>query len=109
MEKVSFVGAGSMAEAVIAGIIHEKVLNRNQVYVINKENKDRLAKLHDDYGIIGSTNRKHVIKGADIIVIATKPFDVEQALKDIALYVEPNQLIISVVAGISTETIVKSV
>lgn len=109
MEKVSFVGAGSMAEAVIAGIIHEKVLNHNQVYVINKENKDRLANLHDNYGIIGSTDRKYVIKDADIIVIATKPFDVEQALKDIARYVEPNQLIISVVAGISTETIVKSV
>lgn len=109
MEKISFVGAGSMAEAVIAGIVHKKVLKSNQVYVINKENKERLAFLHEEYGVKGSTSRKEVIEGADIIVIATKPHDVNIALKDIATFVTAGQLIISVVAGVSTEAIAKSI
>lgn len=108
MEKVSFVGAGSMAEAVIAGIVHKKVLNSEQVYVINKENKERLAFLHEEYGVTGSTDREEVIQGADIIVIATKPHDVDVALKDIASFVTSEQLIISVVAGVSTDAIAKS-
>jgi len=109
MKKVSFIGAGSMAEAVIAGIVHQKVLEKNQIYVINKENKARLDNLHEQYGIMGSTNKEQVINDADIIVIATKPHDVESALKDMAIYIKPNQLLISVVAGVSTEAIVKAV
>src|SRR5699024_5397939 len=109
MEKISFVGAGSMAEAVIAGIVHKKVLKSEQVYVINKENKERLAFLHDEYGVTGSTSREKVIKGADIVVIATKPHDVDVALQDIASFITEDQLIISVVAGVSTEAIVKSI
>lgn len=109
MKKISFVGAGSMAEAVIAGIVHKKVLKNDQVYVINKENKERLAYLHEEYGITGSTDREAVIKDANIVVIATKPHDVHVALKDIASFIETDQLIISVVAGVSTKAIEKSI
>src|SRR5690625_5145049 len=109
MNKLSFIGAGSMAEAVIAGIIHQRVLQRELIYVINKENKERLTELREQYGVITSTSREQVVKDADVIVIATKPFDVKQALEEIAPYVGEDQLIISVVAGIATNTIEQSI
>ncbi|HLS22710.1 MAG TPA: pyrroline-5-carboxylate reductase [Pseudogracilibacillus sp.] len=102
MKKISFIGAGSMAEAVIAGIVHKKVFKQEDVYVINKENKERLQFMQDTYGVNGSTNREEVVRKADILVIATKPYDVEVALQEIAPFVKEDQLIISVVAGIST-------
>lgn len=108
MNKISFVGAGSMAEAVIAGIVNKQFLDREQIYVINKENQERLDELKAKYGVITSTDRKAVIEGADIIVIATKPYDVNEALMSIRPYVDETQLIISVVAGISTEQILRS-
>lgn len=109
MKKVSFVGAGAMAEAVIAGIVDNQVLQQNQIYVMNKNNKERLQQLHEQYGVIGNSDKEVVIKDADIIVIATKPYDIDRALQDIASFINPNQLIISVIAGVSTEAIVKSV
>src|SRR5690625_2511614 len=108
VNKISFVGAGSMAEAVIAGIVNTKFLNKDQVYVINKENKERLEELKNKYGVMIDTSREKVIQGADIIVIATKPYDVEAATKEIAPFVSEDQLIISVVAGVSTEQIAKN-
>lgn len=109
MKKISFVGAGSMAEAVMAGIVNKQFLKSEQVYVINKENKERLAELHEKYGVVANTSREAVIKGADIVVIATKPYDIESALADIAPFIENDQLIISVVAGISTDAIANNI
>lgn len=109
MEKVSFIGAGSMAEAVIAGIVNKKVLNGDQIYVINKGNKERLANLQQLYGVNGCTEQEQVVKDADIIVVATKPVDVKNALQEYAEYIHDNQLIVSVVAGISTESIAESI
>lgn len=112
MKRVSFIGAGSMAEAVIAGIVNQKVLDGEQIFVINKENKERITELKELYGVQGCTacdERKVVVKQSDVIVIATKPVDVKNALQEFAEYIHENQLIISVVAGISTDTIVESV
>lgn len=109
MEKISFVGAGAMAEAVIAGIVHKEVIESSNVFVMNKENKQRLAELHEQYGVTGSTNKETVIRDATIIVVATKPHDVDVALQDIAPFITKDQLIVSVIAGVSTDAIVKSI
>lgn len=109
MKKISFIGAGSMAEAVIAGIVNQNVLESDQIYVINKENRQRLKELHELYGVNGCTDREKVVSGADIIVIATKPKDVKNALKEYAQLIAETQLIVSVVAGVSTDSIAKSI
>lgn len=107
VNKISFVGAGSMAEAVIAGIVNTQFLQGNQVYVMNKENKARLSELQEKYGVIGDTDKRRVLGGADIVIFATKPYDMEEALKDVRDFIQPNQLIISVVAGVSTASIIE--
>lgn len=105
--KISFIGAGSMAEAIIAGIINKNVLQRDQIYVTNKNNKERLTKLHNLFQINCSRNKKEVIEGADVIVLSMKPADVTEAIQSIKEYMNPDQLIISVVAGIVTDYISK--
>lgn len=105
MEKISFIGAGSMAEAIIAGLINKHVITAQQIYVTNKENEERLDELKTVYNITGSTDKKATIQRADVIVIATKPYDVIDALNEVKDYIEEDQLVISVVAGISTTLI----
>lgn len=105
VNKVAFIGAGSMAEAVIAGMVNTKFLKNEQIYVTNKENGARLEELNEKYGVVGSGSKKEVIEGADIIVFATKPVDMKNAIEDCKEFIQKDQLIISVVAGISTEFI----
>ncbi|WP_099158946.1 pyrroline-5-carboxylate reductase [Virgibacillus ndiopensis] len=105
--KISFIGAGSMAESIIAGILQKQVLTRRQIFVTNRNNHERLANLQYRFNINGTTDKKHVIDQADLIILSTKPYDIEEAIESIKTYIQPNQLIVSVAAGISTEFIVE--
>lgn len=105
MKKIAFIGAGAMAEAVVAGLANKAYLPSEQIFVTNKENKKRLQEMKDKYDVSISLDKEAVLRDADVVFIATKPYDIESALVDIKQYVKPYQLFISVVAGISTEFI----
>lgn len=107
VKKVAFIGAGSMAEAIIAGLINTNYLAKDQIFVANKENEERLEGLRTAYGIQCTNNKEAVIRDADVVFIATKPYDMEDALKDASTYITENQLVVSVVAGVSTAFIAK--
>lgn len=49
--------------------------------------------------------KQHMISSADIVVLAMKPKDAGSALKDLSSLLSPNQLIVSVIAGLSIATI----
>lgn len=105
VKKVAFVGAGSMAEAIMAGMVNKEFLSSEQIFVTNKENEDRLKELATKYDVKTSQDKVTVLRDADIVMFATKPYDLESAINDVKEYVTENQLIISVIAGISTDFI----
>ncbi|MUT65430.1 pyrroline-5-carboxylate reductase [Paenibacillus sp. NEAU-GSW1] len=108
--QLCFYGAGSMAEAIMRGILNEKLTLPTQISMLNRSNNDRLTELNERYGIqttlSGSTNEQF-LKDADIIFLAMKPKDAAAAIASIAPFVNNNQLIVSVIAGISIATIEK--
>ncbi|WP_299088368.1 pyrroline-5-carboxylate reductase [uncultured Metabacillus sp.] len=104
MEKIGFIGAGSMAEAMIAGLIKGGVFQPEQVIVANRSSADRLKELTNRYGIETTHNKVKLAQEANIIVLAMKPKDVKAGIDGIQKYIH-NQLIVSVLAGISIETI----
>ncbi|WP_106498443.1 pyrroline-5-carboxylate reductase [Lentibacillus sp. Marseille-P4043] len=102
VNKVCFVGAGSMAESIISGILKSGFLTNHQIFVTNKSNQERLARLQQRYDINETTDKQQAIEDADIIIFATKPYDIEEAIDQVKTHIQSGQLIISVVAGIST-------
>ncbi|MGM8365483.1 pyrroline-5-carboxylate reductase [Virgibacillus sp. W0181] len=104
-DKISFIGAGSMAESIIAGLLNKEFIQKERIFVTNKDNEERLDGLKKRYNIYGTMNKEEVIMGADTIILSTKPYDLQEAVQSIKAYVQPNQLIISVIAGISTDYI----
>lgn len=104
-QKVVFVGAGSMAEAMMSGMLQRNLFSPNQITVINRSNTERIDYLQRTYGIQSTQNKKITIKNADIIILAIKPKDVVEGLTNIREFVNSNQLIISVLAGVATATI----
>ncbi|MEC5425041.1 pyrroline-5-carboxylate reductase [Virgibacillus sp. C22-A2] len=104
-KKIAFIGAGSMAEAIIAGIVKAEIVDDEQIIVTNKNNKERIDRLQKRYHIQSIVDKEKVIQHAEIIILSTKPYDLEAAIQSIKEFVKPNQLFISVVAGISTDTI----
>ncbi|HEX6922260.1 MAG TPA: pyrroline-5-carboxylate reductase ProI [Bacillales bacterium] len=105
MEKVAFVGAGSMAESILSGILAKKFMQPEQIYVTNRENRERLDRVHNLYQVRVSRDKKEVIHDADMIILSMKPKDITDALQSIKPYVGANQLVVSVLAGVSTDYI----
>jgi pyrroline-5-carboxylate reductase len=52
------------------------------------------------------TNKEKAVKEADIVIFAMKPKDATEGITSVAPAIDEHQLIISVLAGVATETIV---
>lgn len=106
-KKICFIGGGSMAEAIISGIQSKELLPPENISVVNRSNKERLHNLADKYKININICKKDAISNADIIFLAVKPKDIKECLNEISTYINNNQLIISVIAGVTTHFISK--
>ncbi|MEH7222876.1 pyrroline-5-carboxylate reductase ProI [Bacillus sp. JJ1566] len=104
-QNIVFVGAGSMAEAMISGMLQKELFLPRQISVMNRSNQARLEELNKTYGVTISQNKQETIENAGIIILAIKPKDVAEAVLAMKDYVNENQLIISVLAGVATTTI----
>lgn len=106
--KLCFIGAGSMAEAIVRGLLQQKRTRAENIVLLNRQDQSRLTVLQQRYEVQTGTvysSKNDYIPAADIIVIATKPKDAVQALREIRHLVNEDQLLISVVAGLSINTI----
>ncbi|MFC3801333.1 pyrroline-5-carboxylate reductase [Cohnella sp. GCM10012308] len=106
--KICFYGAGSMAEAIIRGLVDTGTAPAGNIAVFNRSNASRLAELHGRYGVLTADSeaaRQDALLTSDVIVLAMKPKDAAAALKALAPTLRTEQLIVSLIAGLSIETI----
>lgn len=103
MNKIAFIGAGAMAEAILSGILKQELIKKQDIFVTNKSNRERLKHIKNTYKVKTSTNKKAVVQNANIILLSMKPQDLQEAAKQIRPHITDDQLIISVIAGVSTE------
>lgn len=105
MKKISIIGAGSMAEALISGIVENQLIKAEQIWVTNRSNKEKLQKLHEQYGVTTTYNNEKMLENTNIVILAMKPKDVASAIIQIKDYLTEEMLIISLLAGVSMTSI----
>jgi pyrroline-5-carboxylate reductase len=99
--KTLFIGAGSMAHALLSGAIDAQVLEKEDVYVTNRSNQERLTELIAHFGVNGISGRLPSNEEFDVVILAMKPKDFHEAAPVIKNFLSPGTLIISVLAGIT--------
>ncbi|MCD7033262.1 pyrroline-5-carboxylate reductase [Metabacillus sp. GX 13764] len=104
MNKIAFLGAGSMAEAMISGLVNGNIVPKENIIAANRTNRERLFYLHEKYGIDITDSKEDLLKHADVVVLAMKPKDAAFAISSIK-HLVGRQLIISVLAGITIQAI----
>jgi pyrroline-5-carboxylate reductase len=105
-KKIAFIGGGNMAEALIKGLIAAGAAKPDHILVTDVS-VDRLAHLHQTYGVMQKGNVEAAHE-ADIIILCVKPQVVERVLADIFSVVDDKKLIISIAAGIVIAKIEKA-
>lgn len=106
--RIVFVGAGSMAEAIIRGLVGQGIAAPDRIIALNRSNAEQLERLRERYGIrtgADAAAKERAIREADIVVLAMKPKDAAQALLDNRRLLRREQLLVSVIAGLSIATL----
>ncbi|NEY20297.1 pyrroline-5-carboxylate reductase [Bacillus ginsengihumi] len=103
MNRLLFLGAGPMAEAIISGIVRKEIMPGTSIYVKNRQNQDRIEELVAKYGINGFNPEKDQLDQFDMIILAMQPNDIGEVCRDLKQKIHPQQLIISIISSVSTE------
>ncbi|NOU95364.1 pyrroline-5-carboxylate reductase [Paenibacillus sp. LMG 31456] len=104
----TFVGAGSMAEAIVRGLTSQKEGNPSRITMLNRQDVSRLRALQQSYGVsyaVETSDKNQAIIDADVVIVAFKPKDAVEGLKALGPLLQRSQLLVSVIAGLSTSTI----
>ncbi|SHF17699.1 pyrroline-5-carboxylate reductase [Seinonella peptonophila] len=99
-KRIGFIGAGAMSEAIIAGLLQTKQVEPKQIFLTNRSDEQRLQDLINQYGLSAKATEIKQIASADIVVLATKPKDVPEAMRYWSKKLCSGQLLISIAAGI---------
>ena len=100
-QKVGFLGAGNMAQAMIKGLI-EGGLPAKNIFASNRS-EGKLHKLAETYHINPVFSNEELIDKCDIIILAIKPQDLLQALEPVTRSFDEHKIVISVAAGVRME------
>lgn len=100
-KSIGFIGGGNMAEALIRGLMEGAGIRRAQIGVSDPR-QARLDELQERYDIRIETDNLAIAKGAEVIVVATKPQVLPSVLDEIRPANASDKLFISVAAGITT-------
>jgi pyrroline-5-carboxylate reductase len=96
--KIAFIGPGVMAEAMISGIIRQKVASPEQM-IASGPREERVRELHERYGVFPFTDNRLAVQNADVVVLSVKPQRLKRVLKGLQGGISENALVISIVAG----------
>ena len=102
--KITFIGAGNMASAIIGGLIQSDAPSGN--ITATTPRRDELTAIGERLGIHTTTDNAAAAAGADVLVLAVKPQIMREVCQGLADSVrETRPLIISIAAGLDATTI----
>src|SRR5262249_58463952 len=99
--RIAILGAGKIGESLLAGLRSSDWAD----IVATSRREERAAELRERHGVEATTDNTVAIKGADVVVLAVKPQDIETLLGEIGHLLQAEQTVLSVAAAIPTSAI----
>lgn len=102
--KVSFIGGGVMAEAIIASAIDKLVLQPTEI-MVSDPLESRRSHLIGKYSVNTVSENHKAIENANLIVLAMKPQDLGAVADSLKSYLQDDQVILSIAAGVTLNSL----
>jgi len=103
-ETIAFIGAGVMGEAMIKGLLHQKLV-KPETIVAADPRAARLKQLGEIYGIRCTVDNVAAARAADVLVLSVKPQAMDKVLPELRGQLGGLRLVVSIVAGVTLKTI----
>ncbi|MFE7800606.1 pyrroline-5-carboxylate reductase [Nocardia sp. NPDC057440] len=103
MTRIAVIGGGRIGEALVAGLLESGRAGKDLVIV--ETHADRAALIADRFGVRVTESVADAVIGADLLVIAVKPGDVDTVLTQLGkaeLDADRDQVLVSLAAGVPT-------
>ncbi len=100
-KKIAIIGGGNLGTAIAQGLMKSGFSNAADI-TITKRNTDTLASLKHA-GVQVEKDNAIAIRGAEVVIVALKPYNVREVLQEFSKEFRPDQILISVVTGVSIE------
>lgn len=103
MQKISFIGIGNMASAIINGMLREQMLQPGEIggYDISEEIRAQFA----GRGHVAFAGVEQLVRSSEVILLSVKPQVLPKILAQIKGVIAPQQLVVSIVAGVTGKAI----
>lgn len=96
--KITIIGAGNMGGAIVRGLLHSGVAQKEEILIIDPNLKE-----FEGVQIIREADT--TISSSDIFIVAVKPWLANEVTASLRQFVAPSALFCSVVAGVSIYSI----
>jgi pyrroline-5-carboxylate reductase len=102
--KISFIGGGNMAEAMLSAIL-SKGLSAPEDVSVSDVNQMRLDHLKQKYGIRITMSNLEALGRGGVIILAVKPQNLAGVMAEVSGRLKTPQLVLSIIAGKSIDTL----
>jgi pyrroline-5-carboxylate reductase len=103
--RVGIVGAGVMAEAIIAGLVADRAVEATSL-VASHPRRDRRDVLSERHGVRSVAANREALAGAEVVVLAVKPQMLGRVMRELRGELSDDQVVVSIVAGATIRTLV---
>ncbi|MDP3789399.1 MAG: pyrroline-5-carboxylate reductase [Candidatus Omnitrophota bacterium] len=98
--KIGIIGCGNMGEAIVKGIVFAGIVNAADLYLYDID-KDKTRQMRDYLDVNVANSAEELCNQCNVILLALKPQDMEEALQSIWHVIDLSKLLISVAAGVT--------
>ncbi len=102
--KLSFIGGGKMAEAILHGVLSAKLAGPEDV-AVGEPVAERRAYLTGEFGVSALGDNLEAAGAADLVVLAVKPQDLGPVMGQLRGNLTAGQAALSIVAGAKMDTL----
>ncbi|MGH2617250.1 MAG: pyrroline-5-carboxylate reductase [Thermomicrobiales bacterium] len=104
--RLAFVGAGVMAESMIAGLLKKALIPADHI-IASHPRADRRQKLEERFGIRTTESNRAAAEGADLVLLTINPQVLQSVMRQLFGILKPHQVVISVIAGAPIDVLVR--
>jgi pyrroline-5-carboxylate reductase len=102
--KIAFIGGGNMGEAILSSVLSKHLASDKDIIVSDIQDSRR-SYIKEKYGVNVVSENPRAVQGREIVILAVKPQVLTEVMAGLQGQLEPGQLVISIIAGKSLDTI----